>query len=162
MKRSAWMFIVMAAAASSALGSDGQDRQTITVTGCLQNFSTKGTVGTTERGYLLTNVGRDGEGTPPAPGASRGSTDAGTAASARGTAGSAASGASGGGQGASKANLSYLIEGEDKQLKDQVGHKVEVTGTLLPREDETAKTDEAHMRVDSIRMLASNCSQKPK
>jgi hypothetical protein len=173
MNGSVWIAMAFAAAASLALGSAGQEGQTITVTGCLQNFSAKGTVGTTERGYLLTNVATDRADDAKRPASSPAAEPAagGIPAGTSGTAGTVAptSGSSAGSAPsdktptpAAKANQSYLLEGEDKELKDHVGHKIEVTGTLQSRPDEAAKTDEAHLQVASIRMLASNCSMRPK
>jgi hypothetical protein len=173
MNGSMWIAIAFAATALSGQSSAGQDGQTITVTGCLQNFSAKGTVGTTERGYLLTNIATDRAdeakrpASAPATEPAAGGSPTGTSGTA--TAGAPTSGTSAGSAGsdkvstpAAKANLSYLLEGRDKELKDHVGHKVEVTGTLQSHPDEAAKTDEGHLQVASIRMLASNCSQRPK
>ena len=173
MKGSAWIAIALAAAAASAQSNARQDAQTVTVAGCLQNFSAKGTVGTTERGYLLTNTATDRADEAKRPAAvpatepTAGGAPTGTSGTA--SAGAPTAGTSAGAAGnekalapASKANVSYLLEGQDKALKDHVGHKVEVTGTLEPRPDEAAKIDEAHLQVASIRMVSSNCSQRPK
>jgi hypothetical protein len=168
MNSSVWMAIALAAAAAGAPANDGQ---TITVTGCVQNFSAKGTVGTTERGYLLTNIATDGadEAKPPVRAPEGGAGGAATGTSGTAAAGMPTAGTSAGSAGsekarapASKAKLSYLLEGEDKELKDHVGHKVEVTGNLQPQHDEPAKTDEMHLQVASIRMLSSTCMQRPK
>ena len=169
MDRRVW--IVAALAAVGVSGLSASDQEKITVTGCLQNFSAKGTVGTTEKGYLLTTTGRPDDALALAPVPTPGTTAAGTPTGTSGTAGPgmptsgtwAASGA-GAPPPASKAGNSYLLDGPEKDLKAQVGHKVEVTGTLEPRDaDSPPKTSEdAHLQVASIRMLASNCSQRSK
>jgi hypothetical protein len=176
MNRSVWLVLILAATTASA--SSG-DEKIITVTGCVQNFSAKGTVGTTEKGYLLTNAttgGADAVATP-AP-RSTAATDAGapagaseTAAGASGTAagptppsadGAATRGTGGTQTRSSRADSSYLLEGHESELKDHVGRKVEVTGTLQPRDQEASKTEELHLEVSSVRRVASSCTLRPK
>jgi len=187
MKRTVWIAAALAATAAVVSGETGP---TITVTGCLQNFSAKGTVGTTEKGFLLTNAttgddaesgATDGAASAPRPtgaGASGGtgaSTGTGASSGTTGTSGTAgtqtAAGAGAGagtdGAGAthaapSRVDTSYLLDGSEEELKDHVGRKVEVTGRLAERQEETPRTEEQHLQVESIRRLSSNCSQRPK
>ena len=135
---------VVALAAASA--GDGPE---VTVAGCVQNYSAKGTVGTTERGYLLTNVTNEKSGDPlsPAPAPTEATTAPGTPTGTSGT--------------AARAGRSYRLEGHEDDLKDQVGHKVEVVGTVLALVDDDApKGEEKHLQVASIRLLSSKCSSK--
>ena len=55
MNRSVWIAAALACAASSAMTAAGADRG-ITVTGCVQNFSSTGASGPTERGFLLADA----------------------------------------------------------------------------------------------------------
>jgi hypothetical protein len=150
-----------------------QDEPTISVKGCLQNYSAKGTVGTTEHGYLLTNVtpGNGDETKRPAPPAQEATTSAGAPTGTTGastpqlpTSGTPAPavGNDSAQPPVSKADTAYLLEGSDKELKDHVGHRVEVTGTVQPFKDETLKSQEARFQVASIRSIASSCSSRPK
>lgn len=144
MTRTVCMAIALAAAAAYVAADDGP---TITVTGCVQNFSAKGTVGTTERGYLLTNATTGKNSEPPAP-ATGSATPPGT------------SGTAGADQAPNRATSSYLLGGREDELKDQVGHQVEVTGTVTPPDGGPAKTEERLLQVTAIRMVASKCSSK--
>jgi hypothetical protein len=163
MDRNVWVAMSLAAALVAGISAD--DEKTITVTGCVQNFSAKGTVGTTERGYLLTNVTRPDA---VAPAQTQGATPAGTPTATSGTAapGMPASGTSG--QSAtdgarpseSRANSSYKLEGQESELKHHVGHKVEVKGALEPRQGDEPKGEESRLQVSSIRMLSSKCSSR--
>jgi len=133
------------AVASAYLAAD--DSPTITVTGCIQNFSAKGTVGTTERGYLLTNATTGKAGEPSVP-ATRSATPTGTG------------GTVGADQASNRAARSYLLDGRDGELKDQVGHQVEVTGTVTSPDGDPPRTDEQRLQVSAIRRVASKCSSK--
>lgn len=166
MSRMMWMATVVACAAS--VGAAARDPGTITVTGCVQNFSSTGATGMTERGYLLSNttlVKSPTEGAPiPFP--TQGTTAAGTPT---GTSGTAAAGmptsatwpATTGTMitRTSRAKSSYRLDGSDGDLKAHVGHKVEVTGTIEPRSDRAAKSDAERLHVASVRMISSGCSR---
>jgi hypothetical protein len=60
---------------------------------------------------------------------------------------------------AMRAKSSYRLHGGDVDLKEQVGHKVEVVGTIEPRHDGTAKGDTERLRAASVRMIAADCSK---
>ena len=144
---SVWMAIALAGAAPAA---SRHDEPPITVTGCLQNYSAKGTVGSTERGYLLTLAIADRNdetmhAATPTSGAA-GPPSATDSVQPR----------------TSRSETSYLLEGPDKDLKEHVGHKVEVTGTVQPSEDDATNVEKARFQVISIRRVASSCSQRPK
>jgi len=72
---------------------------------------------------------------------------------------------------------SYVLDGRDSELKNHVGHKVEVTGTLAAGKDALAGSGTTsptpsspatasmasgaqHLSVTSVRMIASDCSAK--
>lgn len=59
----------------------------------------------------------------------------------------------------------YRLEGAASELKEHVGHKVEVTGTVDPRSDaqaEAAKNStEPRLTVTAVRMIASDCAARP-
>jgi len=67
-------------------------------------------------------------------------------------------------------NNSYVLTGDDDALKDQVGHKVEVTGTVDTAGDGTKGSshtpssstlaDSPKLHVLSIRKISSDCSAK--
>jgi hypothetical protein len=159
----------MAAALAAAIvtGISADEGKPITVTGCVQNFSAKGTVGTTERGYLLTNAttaDADAPASAPAQRPAAAGTPTGTSGTAAGTippsGTSQPSGTDGAHPSTSRANSSYRLEGQDAELKNHVGHKVEVKGTLQPRQDDAPKGEEAHLQISSIKMLASSCTSR--
>ncbi len=165
MTRSVWAAVAMACAAAAV----SADAPTTTVTGCVQNISAKGTSGPTEKGYLLTNVTTavpDALSLAPLPTRETSVTGAPT-----GTSGTAASGmpASGtwvattgdnGSRSGSRAGASYKLEGREGELKKQVGHKVEITGTVWSRPADAPKSEATHLQVDSIRVVASKCTSR--
>ena len=164
MKRMAWMAVALACAAS--VGVVARDERTITVTGCVQNFSSTGTSGTTERGYLLskTTMLRDSDAAMPAPG--QGTTAMGTAT---GTSGIAAPGTPASGTWAAatgtlivsppRGKSSYRLDGSEAELKSHVGHRVEITGTMEPRKAGAANSETERLQVASVRLVASECSR---
>lgn len=145
-----WMAVALVWTSAAGVSADGD--KTITVSGCVQNFSAKGTAGTTEKGYLLTNVtspsGGDAPSVAPAP------TQTTTAGTPTGRSATPARPFS------SRASLSYLLDGRGDELKNHVSHRVEVVGTLRSGGGDALKGGEAHLEVASIRLLASNCSSK--
>jgi hypothetical protein len=163
--------MAMALAVAAAPGTAATDGQPITVTGCVQNYSARGTAGTTEKGYLLTitTTGRTDDALALAPVPTQGTTAAGvptgtsgTAAAGMPTSGTAATGIGASQPPPSPASKSYLLDGPAAELKEHVGHKIEVVGTVQPREDEAPKADEPRLQVTSIRLVSSACSAKPK
>ncbi|MGH9143153.1 MAG: hypothetical protein ACRD2I_18630 [Vicinamibacterales bacterium] len=166
MTRSVWAAFAMACATAAAVSADAP---TTKVTGCVQNISAKGTSGPTEKGYLLTNVTTavpDALSLAPVPTPETTVTGAPT-----GTSGTAASGMPASGTwvattgisaspSASRAGSSYMLEGREAELKKEVGHKVEITGTLRPRPADAPKSEETHLQVDSIRVVASKCTSR--
>jgi hypothetical protein len=61
---------------------------------------------------------------------------------------------------ATRSKSSYRLDGGEVDLKAQVGHKVEVVGTIEPRHDGAPKGgDTEHLRVASVRMIAAGCSK---
>lgn len=55
----------------------------------------------------------------------------------------------------------YVLDGKGQDFEVHLGHRVEVTGTLLAPNDggsEATKSNVKHIRVASIRMLAPTCS----
>jgi hypothetical protein len=50
-----------------------------------------------------------------------------------------------------------MLEGQDKQLSDQVGHQVEVTGRLAS--PASAATGTQRLDVQSVRMVSASCSR---
>jgi hypothetical protein len=163
MTRSVWTAVALACAASAGMAAAQSDRG-ITVTGCVQNFSSTGASGVTERGYLLSDakivpdpgtgpVGTSGT-TPPnvAVGTS------GTAAAGMPTSGTWA--ATGSAMiGTTRAKNAYRLEFGDRDLRDRVGQKVEVTGIVQPRKEGTPKSEEDRLQVSSLRVLAAECSK---
>jgi hypothetical protein len=163
MTRSIWTAVAWACAASAGLAAAAADRG-ITVTGCVQNFSSTGASGVTEHGYLLSDakiVPEPGVGPVGTSGSMPPSGSTGTSGTA--AAGMPASGTwaatSGTMMSAPRAKHAYRLEFGDRDLKDHVGHKVEVTGIVQPRPEGTPKSEEDRLQVASVRMLAAECSK---
>jgi hypothetical protein len=148
MSRSWWMAVMVACAAMVGLAAAQNDpNATVTVTGCVQNISSTSPSGETSRGFLLSNA----------------------------TLGEAAAETATKGRPAPTATASFLLDGHDGDLKPQVGHKVEVTGTVdapvqttsEPRAPgSTAATgaksmdQQPRLHVSAVKVLASNCLSK--
>ena len=164
MSRAAWIVAAtVACAASVAAASSDDDYRSITVTGCIQNFSSTDASGVTEHGFLLSNptlVQRPGKGVPT-PARDTSATGMPTGTSGTAAAGMPTSGtwASTAGSIPPKAKSSYRLEGDDETLKPQVGHKVEITGAIVSKKDGAAKSDPDRLQVVTIKMLESNCSK---
>jgi hypothetical protein len=66
------------------------------------------------------------------------------------------------------AGTSYVLSGRDSELKNHVGHKVEVTGTIDAKSDTKTPTTSApptmtastKLNVTSVKMISSDCSAK--
>jgi hypothetical protein len=157
------MAAALACAASAGFAAAAADR-VITVTGCVQNFSSTDTSGVTEHGYLLSDakmvpdptVGAVGtQGTTP-PGVATGTS--GTAAAGMPTSGTWAA-ATGTMMSSSRGKNAYRLDFGDRDLKDHIGHKVEITGVVEPRKEGAPKSEEERLQVASLRVLASECSK---
>jgi hypothetical protein len=166
MNRAMWMAVVAVACATSAFAA-GDDDKTITVSGCVQNFSSTGTDGVTERGFLLSNPrlvqAPDGA---PMPVATQDTTAAGVPT---GTSGTAAPGMPTSGTWAAtsgtmlppvaRAKNSYRLDGSQDELKAQVGHKVEISGSIEPKTKGAPKSDTERLQVAKVKMLGTDCSK---
>jgi hypothetical protein len=140
--------MAMAVACAAVVGVAAQSETTVTVTGCVQNISSTTPAGETTHGFLLSNAAL---------------ADSAADAGARGRL-------------PSTATASFLLDGRDGDLKDHVGHKVEVTGTVdasvemasEPPRPPTgaagtgAKTMDQQQRlhVSAVKMVASSCQSK--
>ncbi|MCU1384488.1 MAG: hypothetical protein JWL71_3185 [Acidobacteria bacterium] len=155
-------------ASSSTTASDK-----ITVSGCLQD----GSGGSSTTASASTTASQSGSyvlmaSAPPnadtAAGTSGSTTSSTTATGTTGTTSSA---------GSSMHNASYVLEGSSNELKNHVGHRVEVTGTLENNTDHGAASTATStttsgsassrmsdgaktLKVSSVRMIAADCSSK--
>jgi len=165
MNRGEWMAAAALACVASVGVAARDDYKSITVTGCVQNFSSTGTSGVTERGFVLSNptlVQGPADGMPmPAPARETSATGMPTGTSGTAAAGMPTSGTwtTTTGTIPGKAKNSYRLDGNDEELKAQVGHKVEISGVVEPRKDEATKTDTDHLQVSTIKMLDSSCTK---
>jgi hypothetical protein len=152
MGRQAWVALMLACAAcagAAAQNGSATDTKMVTVTGCVQNFSTRSSSGSTERGFILSKT--DGTGAPTATGTS------GTAA----------------GHPSAMTDNSYRLIGSDDELKEHVGKRVEVTGKVEPPDVDEAKGASStaaapgtipatapRLEVASIRAVGSDCTAR--
>lgn len=167
---------------STADNKDGM----LTVSGCLQGgpqssaSTSSTTAGNTSNAMghymLMTSPASDSTTTAGTTGSSTaGSAAAGTA----GTTGGTTAGSTDASTARSNARMgaSWMLDGRDSELKNHVGHRIEVTGTAVNNatrsntSDPTATTtsgsastgmsDTARtLRVSSIKMIAADCSAK--
>jgi hypothetical protein len=182
MKTYKWSAMAIAIAVSCVISSAAQTGNQaqrmsrsggdITVTGCLRDgaamsggiagtsTATTSTAGapasTTAGSYVLTNAIA---GTSSATASSEAATTTGTTAT--GTTGSHDS-----------TGMTYVLDGDESDLKKHVGHRIEVTGVASKSGDKmtgstststtTGKDDGSmsgeHLRVSSIRMISADCS----
>jgi hypothetical protein len=165
MRRNVWMIATVAclatAGASAQSGSTAasamkDSKDTITVTGCLQPDTMSAANSTTGPSYKLTSVMKS-----DAPSTATGTTGT------TGTTGSKPS---------PSVASAYVLDGTDAELKAHVGHKIEVTGTPISRQESARTGDPAppastesasrsadmapRLKVSSVRMIASDCSPK--
>jgi hypothetical protein len=169
MKRHTWtatalavaLGCVVATAQTPSTQSAAKSGDTITVVGCLADNTAAGgatgTSGTTTPSaaagkFVLNNA---------TMGSASGSGTAGTTGAGSPT--SAAGGSMG---------KSYILDGTESDLKDHVGQKVEITGTLADSSRSGASAtpsapagsgsmaSAAHLRVSSVKMIASSCDAK--
>lgn len=52
----------------------------------------------------------------------------------------------------------YKLDTDESKLTAHVGHKVEITGTLEPSKPMASPSDSPSLKVDSVKMIASTCS----
>jgi hypothetical protein len=161
MNRNVWIAAALACAASSVMAAAPADREII-VTGCVENFSSTGISGKTERGFLLADAMPVADpvaasaASAPAPGMPVGTSGVvapGTPASDRSTATSGTMATP------PRSKSAYRLESGDRDLKDDVGHKVEVSGVVVPRREGAPKSEEDRLQVTALRVIASECSK---
>jgi len=187
---------------TSRAQSGANSATTITINGCVQNAGAGG-VGTsgssaatstadssrtangatTGGSYILTNAmmgssGSSGSSGTSASGTSSSTSTSGTGASATTDRTGSAAGTTG--SATSMRGNTYVLEGHEAELKNHVGHRIEVTGTT----DSTSRPASAdsnattasgsnsasasassggqHFRVNSIRMISPDCSGSAK
>jgi len=140
-----------------------QAERAITVTGCVENFSSTGISGTTERGFLLADampvadpLDTAAAASAPAPGTPVGTS--GVAAPGMPAAGTSTA-TSGTMATPPRSKSAYRLESGDRDLKDHVGHKVEVSGVIAPRREGAPKSEEDRLQVTALREIASECSK---
>jgi hypothetical protein len=122
----------------------------ITVTGCISRSpqssaagpSTPGAVGTagsssrSDGGFMLNVAKPSGAGAAPGASPAPGAPPA---------------------PGASSAASSYKLDADDSKLSPHVGHKVEITGSL-DRASSSSPSSSPRLKVDSVKMIATSCS----
>ncbi len=54
----------------------------------------------------------------------------------------------------------YILEGKKDELRDHVGHQVEITGEPQSDSSNPAQTATRRIEVDSVRMIAANCATR--
>jgi hypothetical protein len=167
-------FGALAQSPSTTTASSTTDDK-ITLSGCLQdNSHSSSTTASTSTASTSTASGQSGYVliTGATPAADTTATTAGSTTSsttATGTSGRMPSSSA-------RSGATYVLEGRDSELKNHIGHRVEVTGTIdnkggsdttssaatttsgsaSTRMSDSAKT----LKVASIRMLGSDCSSK--
>ena len=166
----AWVVGVAAQTPDTQSSAQRRPNETITVTGCLQDrtSSPTSTAGSTTTGgnYILANATMASEKSSTTTGTT-GTTTPPTTSETPSPSRSAGM------------NTSYVLDGQDSDLKKHVGHRIEVTGTLdanasnrpsgaAPTTGTTAtgttSTSGAHpasqIKVSSVRMISADCSAK--
>jgi hypothetical protein len=147
-------------AATTATSSTTDDKgDKITLSGCLQGGSQSSTTASTST--ASSSIGSFVLMTSPQPSST-------TTAGTTGTTGSDST---------ARAESPYVLEGHDSELKNHVGHRIEVTGTVenvaapAPAPDPTSTTTSGSasdrmstvtptLKVSSIRMIAADCAPK--
>jgi hypothetical protein len=62
---------------------------------------------------------------------------------------------------ATPASATYIVIGTDKQLSSQLGHQVQIVGTIIKADQPAAAVAaEPTMRVETVRMVSTKCSQR--
>jgi len=150
---------------TTASSSTTADKDKITVSGCLQGAASSSTTASTSTAsssmgsyeLITTPMASDTTaGTTGSTSTTTSSTDAKSNMRARGT-------------------TRYLLDGHDSELKNHVGHRVEITGTLgTSNEHGSAATSTTTsgsasnrmdhptetLKVSSVRMISANCSAR--
>lgn len=57
-----------------------------------------------------------------------------------------------------RAKTSYRLDGGDAELKEQVGRKIEVDGTIQSGKN-APRNDTLRLQVSALRVIASDCSK---
>jgi hypothetical protein len=158
----------VAALAAQTPGTTTDDKK-VTVTGCLQDGSATPGATSAAGSFVLANAMMGGSMT------SAGSTAGATATpppatSTTGTTGTTGTTAE---SARSASHTSYALDGSDSDLKKHVGHKIEVTGTIVPpsaaSSSATSTTAAAsasssmtpeRLKVSSVRMISADCSSR--
>lgn len=164
MIRRMWTAAAIACAATASLAAQHDstvDGKTVTVVGCVQNYSTANSSARAERGFLLSNATRSDLTAPPSmtpPGSTEGPIGAPAPATSVTAAGgtvpmAAPTGVTAGASARSKS--SFVLNGHDTELKETVGKKIEVKGTIEPAKQATPR-----LEVTSLKVIASDCSSK--
>jgi hypothetical protein len=175
MNRNVWMAALIACATTAGAAAQSttttsskaaDDKNMVTVTGCLHDGSGAAGASTTTASatgsgeYILADamIGRD-------------SSTAGSTTGTTGTTGTTADRAM------SASHTSYQLDGRDSELKNHIGHRIEVTGTVEAnsKTGSSAATStttsgsastrsmdhgDQRLKVSSIRMIAADCSAK--
>ena len=163
-------FSAHAQSPAAAMKSSNADKSSdqITVTGCLQSgSSSSAAAGNTMGSYVLMTSVMSGS---SATAGTSGTTAAGTPATA-GTAGTTESGTMTGSGKMAHPGASYMLDGKDSELKNHVGHRIEVTGSVAGSMSDmnhgidaaaSGKTANANqtLKVASIKMISADCSAK--
>ena len=164
MNRSMWMAAAIACVATASLAAQHDTKgegKTITLSGCVQNYSTANSKAPAERGFLLANATTNDVTPPPAmtpPGSTEGligPPPPATSATAAGGTVPMPVATSGTATSSSRSKTSYLLTGHDAELKEDVGKKIEVKGTIEPASETTQR-----LEVTSLKVIASDCSSK--
>ncbi len=63
---------------------------------------------------------------------------------------------------ATPASATYMVIGTEKQLSSQVGHQVQIAGTIIKTDQPAAAAAAAEptMRVETVRMVSAKCSER--
>ncbi len=160
--RNAWLLsgVFLGCAMSAGLALQAQSQTTtaqgmLTVTGCIRmgsvgapgSTTSTPTTNSSSSGYILTDARMSpvaGSGTSSSTTSPNGSSSSSNSTASTSSATTAAS--------------TFMLEGQDKQLSDQVGHQVEVTGRLAtPASSAVAGTQ--RLDVQSVRMISASCSR---
>jgi hypothetical protein len=185
MKRTVWMAAAIACATTLSVAAQTPSTTTsrtmdkpadaITVTGCLQEGSRSSTgatstASTTSGSYILANATMGSGSSSSTAGTTAGTTAAPTTAGTTGTTGTTTAGST------ARPDASYVLDGRESDLKNHVGHRIEVSGTLESADKAAASsptatttsgsassrmdTSSQRLKVSSVRMIAAECSAK--
>lgn len=184
MKRTVWMAAAIACATTLSVAAQTPSTTTsrstdnpadkIIVTGCLQDSSRSSagatsTASTTSGSYILTNATMGSGSSSSTTATTAGTTAAPTTAGTTGTTSTTTAGS------AARPETSYVLDGRESDLKNHVGHRIEVSGTLESSDKAASSptstttsgsassrmdTSAKRLQVSSVRMIAAECSSK--